>query len=274
MTAPELRIRTPEGIAFSFALAGPITRFLAWLIDLAAISAAGIVLNILFQLLGLISADLARGLLMLSYFAMSIAYGILMEWGLRGQTLGKRLLRLRVMDERGLNLQFSQIVIRNLVRFVDMLPFCYLIGGIACLLSKRAQRLGDFAANTVVVRHTPLLEPDLDQLASGKWNSLRGHPHLVARLRQMVSPAEAQIAVQAVLRRDELEPEPRAALFTALAAHFKEAVRFPEESIETIADEQFVRNVVDVTFRGTKLDLRSGAAAEKNVALKASVPIL
>lgn len=275
MTTPELRIRTPEGITFSFALAGPITRFLAWLVDLAAISAAGSILDILFQFLGLISSDFARGLMVLSYFALSIAYGILMEWGLRGQTLGKRLLRLRVMDEHGLKLQFSQIVIRNLVRFVDMLPFGYLIGGVACLLSKRAQRLGDFAANTIVVRHAPLPEPDLDQLASGKWNSLRDHPHLVARLRQTVSPAEAQLAMQAVLRRDELEPEPRIALFAELAAHFREAVRFPDETTETIADEQFVRNVADVIFRSPKTDSRDrGAVTEKNVALTDSIPIL
>ena len=35
-----LLIKTPEGIVFSQLLASPVSRFMAWIIDLAAISAA------------------------------------------------------------------------------------------------------------------------------------------------------------------------------------------------------------------------------------------
>jgi hypothetical protein len=45
-----------------------------------------------------------------------------MEWRWRGQTIGKRVLRLRVVDAQGLRLHFTQVVLRNLLRFVDMLP--------------------------------------------------------------------------------------------------------------------------------------------------------
>src|SRR5207247_4069309 len=109
------------------------------------------------------------------------------------------------MDAQGLRLQFSQIVIRNLLRFVDMLPAFYLLGGIACLASRRAQRLGDFAANTIVGRNAKIQEPDLDKLLAAKLNSLRQCPHLAARLHQRVSPAEARVALQALIRRDELD---------------------------------------------------------------------
>ncbi|MFQ5990014.1 MAG: RDD family protein, partial [Candidatus Methylomirabilales bacterium] len=166
-----------------------------------------------------------------------------------GQTLGKRLLRLRVIDEQGLRLQFSQIVIRNLLRFVDMLPMFYLVGGIACLASRRAQRLGDFASNTIVIRNPQIVEPDLDQLAVGKFNSLREYPHLEARLRQRVSPQEAGLALQALLRREELEPVARVELFNAIASHFVSVVKFPEDATYGITDEQYVRNVVEILFR-------------------------
>ncbi|MCX7823963.1 MAG: RDD family protein, partial [Verrucomicrobiae bacterium] len=79
-------------------------------------------------------------------------------------------------------------------------------------LSPRAQRLGDLAANTIVTRHPALAEPDVDQLMAGKFNSFRDHPHLAARLRQRVSPGEAAIALQALLRRDEFEPAARVEL--------------------------------------------------------------
>jgi uncharacterized RDD family membrane protein YckC len=244
-----LLIRTPEGIVFSLLLAGPVTRFLAWLIDLACITMLAMLAGTLLGILGWVSPDLARAINVLAYFFISIGYGILTEWFWRGQTLGKRLLRLRVMDAEGMRLQFSQIAIRNLLRSVDMLPALYLVGGTACLLTARAQRLGDLAANTIVVRNPKIREPDLDQVLAGKYNSLRDYSHLTARLRQRISPAEAGVALQAVLRRDELEDKARVELFADIAGHFRTLAEFPPEAVESITDEQYVRNVVDVVFR-------------------------
>ena len=78
-------------------------------------------------------------------------------------------------------------------------------------------------------------QPDIDQLlSSNKFNSLSAHPHLEARLRQKVSPAEAGIALQALTRRDLLEPAARVELFDSLAQHFKTKVNFPPDAIEGI----------------------------------------
>lgn len=246
-----LQITTPEGITFSLNLAGPIIRFLAWAVDLACISVAAMTTNILISIFGIISSDLAFAIMFLAYFSIQIGYGIVFEWFWRGQTIGKRLLKLRVMDVRGLHLQFSQIVIRNLLRFVDSLPLFYLVGGITCLISRQVQRLGDIAANTIVIRSTTIAEPNLDQLLADKFNSLRDYPHLTARLRQRTGSQEADIALQALLRRNELDPLARLELFQQIASHFKTAVEFPQEATDGISDEQYVRNVVDVLYRTT-----------------------
>jgi len=244
-----LVIRTPEGIAFSMLLAGPVSRFLSWAMDFACISVLASAAGVVVSIFGLISADFARAFMVLIFFVIQVGYGIVMEWVWRGQTVGKRLLRLRVVDMQGLRLQFSQIVIRNLLRFVDTLPLFYLVGGVACLVNRRAQRLGDVAANTVVIRVPKINQPNLDPLLAGKYNSLREHPHLAARLHQRVSPAEARVALQALLRRDELDPAARIELFGEIAAHVRSRVEFPPDAIEGIADEQFVRNVTDILFR-------------------------
>jgi len=244
-----LLVQTPEGIVFSLMLAGPVTRFLAWAMDMVCIGALSGAVGSALGLLGLLSADFARGMIVLVGFVIQIGYGIVMERFWLGQTLGKRLLRLRVMDAQGLHLQFNQIVIRNLLRFVDMLPAFYLVGGIACLASRRAQRLGDFAANTIVVRNPKIQEPDLDQLLAGKFNSLREYPHLAARLHQRVSAGEARVALRALIRRDELDARARVELFGEIAAHLRSLVEFPPETTEGITDEQYVRNVVDILFR-------------------------
>ncbi len=245
-----LQITTPEGIVFALNLASPITRFLAYAVDLACISALSTVIGTLISLLGILSSDMASGMMFVAYFALQIGYGIFFEWRWHGQTIGKRLLRLRVMDAQGLHLHFSQIVIRNLMRFIDSLPLFYLVGGAACLFSRYAQRLGDFAANTIVVRSVNVAEPDLEQALAGKYNSLRDYPHLVARLRQRTTPQESDIALRAILRRNEFEPADRLDLFARIAAHFKTLVEFPQEAADGISDEQYVRNIVDALFRG------------------------
>jgi uncharacterized RDD family membrane protein YckC len=250
MKSASLQIRTPEGIVFSQLLAGPVTRFLAWLIDLLAIGALTVLLSQALVLLQLLGSGLAMAAHLLGYFVISIGYGITCEWAWRGQTVGKKFFRLRVVDAEGLRLQFHQVVTRNLLRCVDSLPLFYFVGGTVAWFHPYCQRLGDIAANTLVIRHPRVAQPDLDQLLlAGKFNSLRQHPHLVARLRQRVSPAEAALALQALLRRDEFEPVARVELFSDLAAHFRVKVEFPTEATDGIADEQYLRNLVDVLYR-------------------------
>ena len=154
-----------------------------------------------------------------------------------------------VVDAEGMRLQFDQVATRNLLRVLDALPVIYFVGGVACWINRKCQRLGDVAANTVVIRAPELAEPDLDQVLAGKFNSLRQYPHLAARLRQRVTPAEAGVALQALLRRDHFEPAARIGLFAELAEHFRAKVEFPAEATDGVADEQYLRNVVDVIYR-------------------------
>jgi uncharacterized RDD family membrane protein YckC len=247
-----LMIRTPEGVAFALDLAGPGARMLALTMDVAMVIALTQAASYLLLILAIISADLMQAAQILAYFLISYGYRIMAEWKWRGQTVGKRAMGLRVMDEQGLKLRFSQVVIRNLMREVDFLPSFYLVGGAAMLVTRNAQRLGDFAANTVVVQTARLAEPKVEELVGGKYNSLREHPHLEARLRQLVSPREAGIAVRALMRRDQLDPQARVELFSEIAARYKSLVQFPPEAVEGLPDEQYVRNVVDILFRARR----------------------
>ncbi|MBR9980811.1 MAG: RDD family protein [Desulfatitalea sp.] len=245
-----LPIRTPEGVYFSLPLAGPISRCMAWLLDAACLMAFAKMTEAIVALLGIFSQDLSRAISILLYFMFFIGYAMVLEWFWNGQTIGKRLFHLRVMDIRGLQLRPSQIIIRNLLRAVDSLPLFYLVGGVTCLASRHAQRLGDLAANTIVVRTTRQSAPQLDAvLAQVRYNSLRAYPHLTARLRQHVMPPEADAALQALLRRDALAPAARVDLFATMANLFKQKVTFPAEVLTGISDEQYVRNVVDLLFR-------------------------
>lgn len=256
-----LEIRTPEGVSFSLMLASPVVRCLAWMLDGVVILVISIALSVVLNLLaaalvmvpglGRLFLDFTQAIQIFLGFVVSVFYAIVLEWLWRGQTIGKRVLGLRVVDERGLNLNLRQIILRNLFRMIDILPsLFYLVGGMSCLLSKRCQRLGDIAAGTLVVRQVKLPEPAIEQiLAKTGYNSFAEHPHLGSRLRQRSSPDEAQIALDSLLRRDEFDPAHRLEVFSTLAAHFRGLVEFPDEATHGLSDEQYVRNVVDTLYR-------------------------
>ena len=247
-----LSIRTPEGITFDLLLAGIVPRFLGWLVDVAAVLMLSSITGKLLNLLSILPS-LQLFLTPILYFIVWIGYGIFFEWIWRGQTPGKRLFGMRVMDVEGLQLQFSQVAIRNILRAVDALPAFYLLGGVACCLTSKCQRLGDIAANTIVVRFPKLAQPEIDGLLGNKYNSLRAYPHLEARLRQEITPEEAALALEALRRAPALQPEASLQLFNNLASHFKERVEFPPEATDFVSPEQYIRNVVDVIYSAMRI---------------------
>jgi hypothetical protein len=64
-----------------------------------------------------------------------------------------------------------------------------------------------------------------------------------------VSPELTALALQSILRRDQLDATARLAVFKDLADHFRRLVEFPPEVTEALGDEQYVRNVVEALYR-------------------------
>jgi uncharacterized RDD family membrane protein YckC len=156
---PEMRrdglvVATPERVAFEYAVAGLGSRFLAQAIDVALLLVLFLFLSLAALLLNSLSGDGRLALLVwvILSFALFLLYFPILEgiWG--GQTVGKRLLRLRVLGDRGEPVTVTQVAIRNLIRVVDFLPFFYGIGIVTLFVQGGSKRLGDFAAGTVVVR--------------------------------------------------------------------------------------------------------------------------
>jgi uncharacterized RDD family membrane protein YckC len=162
-----LTISTPEQVAFQYEMADIGSRFVASLLDhiilglaLALVACAVLTLSLgamLSQALGdngqmTGGMYLAIAVLVLIIFLIFWGYFILFEMVWKGQTPGKRLVRLRVIRQNGQPVGAGEVVVRNLVRLVDILPGFYGIGLISMFIDKQARRLGDFAAGTVVVR--------------------------------------------------------------------------------------------------------------------------
>lgn len=92
-----------------------------------------------------------NGLPALIYFAVVLAYYFVLELK-TGQTVGKMLLKLKVVTVSGAPLTPQSVGLRTVLRIIDSLPFLYLVGFIAVAVSKKKQRLGDMVAGTQVVK--------------------------------------------------------------------------------------------------------------------------
>ena len=157
-----LIIETPERVPLHFALASIGNRFLACAID-HAIQWFVLILIVLVSLI-LASFDTIADLvssapkwvtavMLILLFLTFSSYFAFFEWLWSGQTPGKRWLKLRVIREDGRPITFWEATVRNLVRFVDMMPYpFYSIGLISVFSTSRDQRIGDMVAGTVVIR--------------------------------------------------------------------------------------------------------------------------
>jgi uncharacterized RDD family membrane protein YckC len=244
-----VRIDTGEGLTFTLPVAGVLTRFLALIIDLACIQAVSSAVFIGITLLSILNSDWAQAIYYIGSFVLHIGYGIITEGYWNGQTLGKRLLHLRVVDAEGLKLRLSQVIIRNLLRPIDALPSLYLVGGLAGALSAQGQRLGDLAAGTIVIQVSRRTAPNVQAFNESKYNSFQIHPQLEARLRNKISAQESALIIDALWRRDELDAPARLTLFAELSQHIKSRVDFDPTLIEFLSEEQFLRNVISSIYR-------------------------
>ena len=141
------RVATPEGIELTLRLAGPVPRALAWSVDLAL--RAAIVLVVLTP-----ASQLGRagwGIVLLAAFFVEWLLPAWFEAQMRGQTPGKRLFGIAVLNDDGTPLRWPGALTRNLLRAVDFLPLMYGFGLVCMLLNRDFKRLGDLAAGTVVV---------------------------------------------------------------------------------------------------------------------------
>lgn len=86
------------------------------------------------------------------FFLVALAYFVILEWRFGG-SVGKLVLGIRVANDKGGPVTLKQSAIRNILRVVDAFPYVvpYLTGLILIAGDGRKRRLGDRAANTLVI---------------------------------------------------------------------------------------------------------------------------
>jgi uncharacterized RDD family membrane protein YckC len=213
----DYRVLTPERVSLQYDIAGIGSRGAAAAIDTLIQTVLGLVVaalafggSVVLAALGF--NDELLGSLMIALFALGlfcvlIGYFLLFEILWSGQTPGKRIVGARVLRENGYPIRPVEAVIRNLVRIVDGMPIFYAIGLITMLLNRRAKRLGDFAAGTIVVREGSraalMMPPQVFAEDAPRGPTLRAE--------------DATLVRDFLLRRGGMNPQARVALAARLA---------------------------------------------------------
>jgi uncharacterized RDD family membrane protein YckC len=141
-------VETPEGVRLALRAAGPVPRATAYALDA---SIRGVLYVGALMGLSLSVPQLAVALLGLLVFASEWFYPVLFEVLGNGQTLGKRVVGLRVVNDDGTPIGWSASILRNLLMAADAMPGTYAAGLASMLASRGFRRLGDHAAGTLVI---------------------------------------------------------------------------------------------------------------------------
>lgn len=216
----ELQVALPEGASLSLTPAGVGVRFMAFATDFLIRAVCFSSLAILANFLG----DFGSGLMLITWFMLEWFYPVFFEV-YRGATPGKKIYKIKVVQENGLNVSFSASLIRNLFRAIDFLPFGYFAGVVTLLLNKKFQRIGDLVAATLVV-YEPVnkkfqAKPDSRELNIKVTLTLEQQRAILNFNERMNTFSEARINEMAELISD----------------YFPESEYTPKEKIEILASQ-------------------------------------
>jgi uncharacterized RDD family membrane protein YckC len=232
-------IHSPEHVPIGLFPAGLGSRYLAFLLDLFLIAAACAVVN----KVGSYFPGVGQALVVTVCFLVFWSYPVLFEVLASGRTPGKRLLRLRVVDGRGLPIQVEQSFVRNVVRVLDMLPLGGL-GMLSALLDEHHRRLGDLAADTLVVDEKPRRAPDAEAAGGRRHNSLRT-PRIRRLVEHRLGLEERELLLALCVRAPELEERARYDLFESVGQHYRAALGLDDAHL---SGEAVVRGLVALCY--------------------------
>ena len=152
----ELSINTTQNVTINFTAASIGHRILAFGVDLLIIIAYLTTIYLLLEYTGF--SKMLSGLDGWSQMAVQsliflpvMFYSLIFETFFEGQSLGKKLIRIKVVKIEGYQASFGDYLIRWLFRMIDIVISSGVIGFVSIIMNKKAQRLGDMAAGTSVI---------------------------------------------------------------------------------------------------------------------------
>jgi uncharacterized RDD family membrane protein YckC len=153
----ELQINTTQNVNINFTAASVGERILAWGIDwIIKIAYIIVVYQLIFNLfkIDVLIDDMdqwSKIAIYMMFYLPVILYSLIFETLLDGQTLGKRILKIKVVKIDGYQASLADFLIRWFFRIIDINLMSGVIALVAIITSNKNQRLGDMTAGTSVI---------------------------------------------------------------------------------------------------------------------------
>jgi uncharacterized RDD family membrane protein YckC len=146
-----ITVHTTQNIDIEYEIGGLGERILAYLIDMGIFIALAIIINIIIASAGSTTIQVFLWII----YVLFIFYDLICEVFFNGQSIGKLIMKIRVISLDGARPKFSQYLLRWLFRMVDFAITLWLGGLISAAMTKNGQRIGDLVAGTVIIKTKP-----------------------------------------------------------------------------------------------------------------------
>ena len=231
MHSPDYSISTPENVDLHLELAGLGNRILAGLIDqtvvllvlaIMGLAAWGVFTGVSSSAMPSHVKGIAYGfiamVLIFGLFIIHFGYHMFFEGTWQGQTPGKRVAHIRVIEQNGQPVTWPAVIIRNLLRVID--TSLMLIGVLAIMVDNKERRFGDLAAGTVVVRerNSELLTTSKDDIDLENMKPVDADMLDIGR----ITPQEYELLVSFLKRRKTMAKKQRPVVAAKMMQHFKD----------------------------------------------------
>ena len=277
-------VETPELVVLTYTVAGVGSRAAAALIDYGICFLALIALMVLAtwstptRSPGAEASSIESSqawlttFMILLQFAIQWGYYVLFEALADGRTLGKRVMRLRVVRDGGYSITFGASAVRNLVRLVDQQPFIFYIVGIASVFfSRSGKRLGDLAAGTIVVHEAVTRQVERAPVSAPPVEAEHADTDASAPINTVLTDEEFSLLARYIDRRSALIPAKRDAIAASLGARFDAVLPDGDDGFDARLNRLYLGERV-ARDRGVAARKTVGAAREKHAIIASGTP--
>lgn len=209
-------INTAQNVNIEYEFAGIGKRIIAFILDLTVLIIYLITMTMtVYKAVGLFDERNVLGVRELSMLPI-FCYSLFMHLVFNGRTVGKFIMKIKVVKEDGSPARLSDFLVRWVLRLIDIVLFFGTVGVVAILFSERKQRLGDIAAKTIVINtqkstkisHTILEELEADyhpqfqnayMLSDADINEIKDIYRLAGESRDYKTLKELRLKVEMIL---------------------------------------------------------------------------